>query len=81
MAEEPNHKDILGNKISIDDSVVVPNGRRDLRVGVVKRLTPKMVTVKTVGKGYTGERLVYPSDLLVVEDSRVTMYLLKHSSD
>ena len=79
MVEEPNHKDILGNKISAEATVVVPDGKRDLRVGVVKRLTPKMVTVQTVGKGYNTEKMVYPGDLLVVEDSRITMYLLKHS--
>lgn len=79
MAEEPNHKDILGNPISVDDTVVVPTGRRDLRVGIVKKKSPKMVTVKTVGPGYSPEKLVYPGDLLVVNDPRVTMYMLKHS--
>ena len=74
-----DHKDILGNAITVNASVVVPEGRRSLRVGVVERLTPKMVAVKIVGnRGFRSERLLYPKDILVVEDSRVTLYLLKH---
>jgi len=81
MSNDPEHKDILGNYIRIGDSAVVPDGRRNLRVGVVERVTPKMVAVKTVGSGISRrERLLYPGDILVVNDSKVTLYLLKHQA-
>lgn len=79
MSEEINHKDILGNTISVEDTVVVPTGRRDLKIGVVKKLSPKMITVTTIGRnGRTGSKLLYPGDVLVVNDPKVTMYMLKH---
>lgn len=79
MAQAPEHKDILGNVINPGDSAVIPNGNRDLRVGVVERLTPKMVAVKIVGNGgWRSEKLLYPGDILIVNDSKITLYLLKH---
>lgn len=77
--EEIKHKDILGNVIAVEDTVVAPDGRRDLKIGIVKRLSPKMITVETLGRnGRIGSKLLYPGDVLVVDDPKVTLYMLKH---
>lgn len=80
MPEIPSHKDLLGTEIAIEDCVVVPDGKRVLKLGTVKRLGPKMVVVSIVGRSWQ-EKMVYPQDLLVVKDQRVTLYLLKHSAE
>jgi len=77
--EAPEHKDILGNKVSVEDTVVVPDGRRRLEVAIVKRISPKMVTVDVIGRnGRTSEKMLYPEDVLVVNDPKVTMYMIKN---
>lgn len=79
MPDEIKHKDILGNNIAVEDTVVAPDGRRDLKIGVVKKLSPKMITIATIEhNGRTGSKLLYPGDVLVVNDPKVTMYMLKH---
>lgn len=70
------HKDILGNPIKVDDTVVYPS-HNSLRIAVVKKINPKMINVVAVGSKWTDRK--YPSDLLVVDDPKITMYLLKHS--
>lgn len=78
MPEEIKHNDILGNPIAVEDTVVVPDGRRALKIGVVKKLSPKMITVSTIERqGWSGTKLLYPRDVLVVNDPKVTMYMLK----
>jgi hypothetical protein len=51
-----------------------------LELGTVKKLNPKMVKVVEAGRGtttwYTGSNK-YPGDLVKVEGSEVTMYLLR----
>ena len=75
----PEHKDILGNIIKIGDTAVVPNGRRDLEVAVVKTLHPKMITVNIIDKRRLNyEKKLYPGDVLIIDDPKVTMYILKH---
>jgi len=77
MAEVPEHKDLLGSKITVGDFVVVPDGKRDLKLGTVERLGAKMVVV-SITSHCSGKR-VYPEDCLVVNDPRVTLYILKHA--
>jgi len=77
MAEVPEHKDLLGSKIAVGDFVVVPDGKRVLKLGTVERLGPKMVVVSITS--YCGVKKVYPEDCLVVNDPRVTLYILKHA--
>jgi len=75
----PEHKDILGSKIAVEDTAVVPDGRRRLEVAIVKKLSPKMVTVEVIGRnGRRSEKLLYPKDILVVDDPKVTMYMIKN---
>lgn len=70
------HKDILGNAIREGDIVVYP-ARNTLRVATVKKINAKMINVVPVG--YIWPDRKYPSDLLVVEDPRITLYMLKHN--
>lgn len=74
--QEIVHKDILGNVIKVGDSVVYPN-HNALKIATVKKLNPKMVNVVGVGRSWVDRK--YPSDLLVVDDPKITMYLMKNS--
>jgi len=79
MAEIPEHRDLLGSKIAVGDYVVVPDGKRILRLGTVEKLGAKMVVVCITG--HCGSKRVYPEDCLVVNDPRVTLYILKHARE
>ena len=73
------HKDILGNMLKLGDSVVYPDHNR-MKIGTVKKLTPKMVNVKEIGRSRTeNPDRKYPQELLVVDDPKLTMYILKNS--
>jgi hypothetical protein len=76
MVEEITHKDILGNSIKVDDVVVYP-ARNNLKIATVKKINPKMINVNPVGKLYLDRK--YPSDLLVVDDPKITLYMLTHT--
>lgn len=77
MPNEVVHKDILGNTIKLGDAVVYPS-HNALRIAFVKKINPKMINVVAVGRSWPDRK--YPSDLLVVDDPKITMYLLKHTS-
>jgi len=74
--DEVSHKDILGNVIKVGDTVVYPN-HNSLRIAVVKKINPKMINVVAVGCTWPDRK--YPTDLLVVEDPKITLYMLKNS--
>ncbi len=76
--EIPEHKDIIGNLIKVGDTVVSPNGTR-LYVGVVEKINPKMINVKLVATSWRGTERRYPQELLVVNDPKVTLYLIQNS--
>lgn len=76
MSEDIIHKDILGNTIKVDDVVVYP-AHNSLKIATVKKINPKMINVVAVGRTYTDRK--YPTDLLVVDDPKITMYMLKHT--
>lgn len=69
------HKDILGNEIKLGDTVVYPS-HNSLRIAVVKKINPKMINVVAVGRSWPDRK--YSSDLLVVDDPKITLYMLKH---
>ena len=80
MAKEiPEHRDKLGRLLSVGDAVCYPS-HNSLELGTIKKLNPKMVKVweagRQAGRWYTGSNK-YPGDLVKVEGSEVTMYLLK----
>jgi hypothetical protein len=70
------HKDILGNCIRVGDTVVYPS-HNSLKIASVVKLNPKMVNVVAIGRKYTDRK--YPTDLLVVDDPKITLYVLKNS--
>jgi hypothetical protein len=70
------HKDILGNEIKVDNTVVYPS-HNSLRIATVKKLNPKMINVVAIGKRSPDRK--YPDDLLVVDDPKITMYMLKNN--
>ena len=72
----PEHKDILGNLISEGDTVVYPS-HNSLRVALVKKINPKMINVVAVGRSWPDRK--YPCDLLVVNDPKITLYMLQNS--
>jgi hypothetical protein len=76
MTEEIIHKDILGNTIKVGDTVVYPS-HNNLKIALVKKVNPKMVNVVAVGRTYPDRK--YPTDLLVVDDPKITLYMLKHN--
>ncbi len=76
MTDEIIHKDILGNTIKVGDAVVYPN-HNSLEIAIVQKVNPKMINVKSVNKRYPDRK--YPNDLLVVDDPKITIYLLKNN--
>ncbi len=70
----PEHKDILGQPLSVGDAVVYPSSN-SMYVGTIVKLNPKMVKVKRVGRS-KWESNKYPQDLARVSGPEVTMYLL-----
>lgn len=70
------HKDILGNDLKDGDTVAYSH-HNNLYIGVVKKSTPKMVMVQKVGRTYTDRK--YPSEVLSIDDPKITMYMLKNS--
>lgn len=70
------HKDILGNPIRVDDTVVYPR-HNSLQIATVKKINPKMINVVAIGKKAPDRK--YPVDLLVVDDPKITMYMLKYN--
>lgn len=76
MVEDIIHNDILGNNIKIGDTVVYPS-HNSLKIAVVKKINPKMINVIAVGRSWPDKK--YPTDLLVVDDPKITLYMLKHT--
>jgi len=70
------HKDILGNTINEGDNAVYPHHNR-MKVGSIKKITPKMVMIQSVGRTYTDRK--YPHEILVVDDPKISLYILKNS--
>ena len=74
------HKDKLGRAISIGDFVAYPS-RNSLEFGKVMKLNPKMVGVIPAVSKYKiyGNTNKYPVDLVRLEPSDMTWYILKNS--
>lgn len=79
MAVIPEHRDLFGQVLEVDDCVVFPNSNI-MCVGRVIKLNPKMIGVRSISRR-RGHVNKYPSDLVKVTGSEVTMYLLKKSND
>ena len=69
------HTDAIGQLINVGDYVASPDGT-SLHIRIVKKINPKMITVKNTKNNRT--ELRYPANLLVVKDNKyLTAYLLK----
>jgi hypothetical protein len=80
MKETPVHKDKLGRVINVGDFVAYPS-HNSLQFGKVMKLNTKMVGVipavsKRPVKTNTNK---YPEDLVRLEASDMTWYILKNS--
>jgi len=75
MSKEIEHKDRVGRDLKIGDCVAYP-AYNSLGIGTVTKFNPKMLKVKSVGS--RSESNKYPSDVVLLEGSDVTMYLLKN---
>lgn len=73
---EYEHKDILGNTIKVGDIVAYPS-HNSMKIGTVKKLNPKMINITAIGRKYTDRK--YSSEVLTVDDPKITLYVLKHS--
>ena len=76
MPNDIDHKDILGNSIKLGDTVVYPS-HNSLKIAVVKKINPKMITVTAIGRSWADRK--YPTDLLVVDDPKITLYIMKNT--
>lgn len=78
--EEPVHKDKLGRVISVGDFVAYPS-HNSLQFGKVEKLNNKMVgVVPAVSKRPIYKNTnKYPADLVRLEASDMTWYILKNS--
>lgn len=77
MAKTYAHNDKLDQAINLNDCVAYPDGN-SLIVGKVVKLNPKMIGVEEVGtKRWLHKGNKYPHDVVVLNDSAVTMWLLK----
>jgi hypothetical protein len=74
------HRDILGQPLGIGDVVVFPSSN-SMYVGMITKLNPKMVKVKSVGDKYSWDQNKYPNDVAKVSGTEVTMYLLKNQNN
>ena len=70
------HKDVLGNNLNSGDYVAW-SSHNHLKLGVVYKSTPKMVFVIPAGKEFWDRK--YPNDVIKINDSKVSMYMLKNS--
>ena len=77
----PQHKDKLGRLIQLDDFVAYPQSN-GLRVGKIIKLNNKMVKVLDItkpSKYKPSEYNKYPHDVVKLEQSDMTWYILKNS--
>jgi hypothetical protein len=77
----PVHYDRLGTVVELN-AVVVYADSNQLSLGRVTKLNNKMIRVAKFGTNSTyrsGGTLKYSVDCLVVDDARVSFWLLKHA--
>lgn len=74
------HKDRLDQDLAVGDCVAYPSGN-SLEIGVIVKFNPKMIKVsKLPAAKYSWETNKYPTDLVKLDSSAVTMYLLKNQT-
>jgi hypothetical protein len=79
MSDAVEHFDKLGQKIEVGDYVAY-SSHNSLDIGLVQKLNPKMVKVSRLGKkGWGSGTNKYPTDCVLLDGKRVTLYVLKNS--
>lgn len=74
------HKDALGRVLKIGNCVAYPFGNT-LVVGIVHKISPKMIGVTEVGNStWNSKKNKYPKDCVLLDGPDVTMFLIKNSS-
>jgi hypothetical protein len=79
MAAEIEHKDVLGNPITLSSKLAVARHNTLVVCSIVK-IHPKMMRVKPINAGqyYRGDGyLAYPDNCIVVDGPDVMAYILK----
>ncbi len=78
------HTDVLGQELRVDDFVAYPSssglGRNQLKIGKIVAVTPKMVKVVHLIRRSVYESKVttrYPIDCIRLDESLITLYILK----
>lgn len=84
LKKDITHSDILGQDLKVNDFVAYPSssglGRNQLKIGKVVGLTAKMVKVVHLKRRSVYEAKIttrYPADCIRVDESSITMYILK----
>ena len=73
----PQHKDMLGNDILVDDYVAFPS-YNSLMIGRVVKINPKMIKVVKIGNKWNWSINKYPVDIVKLPPEMVTFYVLSH---
>jgi len=73
----PEHRDILGQDLNVDDCVAFPDSGT-MFIGKIKKLNPKLVTITKLGGTWSFTTRKYPSDIIRIESDAVTLYLLRN---
>jgi hypothetical protein len=72
------HKDKLGHELAVGDAVCYPVSNM-LYIGTVIKLNAKMIKVQRVSKSkYPVEHNKYPADIIKLNSSDVTFYILQN---
>ena len=74
---EIEHRDKLGRVLKVGDCVAYPD-HNSLAVGTVKKINPKMLGVRELGRKSSKNK--YPNDCVILDGPEVSMYLLKFVS-
>jgi hypothetical protein len=74
------HKDALGRELKIGNCVAYPISNA-LVVGIVHKISPKMIGVTEVGNSTrNSKKNKYPKDCVLLDGPEVTLFLIKNSS-
>lgn len=78
--EIPEHRDILGKIIMVNDFVAFPQSN-GLLVGKVTKINAKMIRIlRLSSKWRNGFVNKYPQDCVKLDQSEMTFFILKHSA-
>jgi hypothetical protein len=77
MTKTTEHVDILGNILN-DGDIIAYSHHNNLKIGTIKKSSPKMIIVMPIGKKYLDRK--YPNETVKLDSSRVSLYILKNNN-